>query len=329
MVTIDDIRWLASRQARQFWNEISELPVADTALVRKRARSLFLPSQASLMMVQWELLATAKRKVSEPWKWHWTKLLLEQASDEVTAMDTAQDFPADSQVHDICCGAGADAIALAKIDLNLKIVAYDRCPIACELVRQNATSHSCRIQVVETSAENIQFDANTYVSIDPDRRSEGRRVTNLDSLSPSSEIIQSLEEEVVAACPECSIEYDTFAISFLTLSGRATNVRINERDEPKLTFPSINATFSITEILSKKIYLETLVLSQGYADGVGPDSVTFRFIDQLTKPLPPELQTKDRWRAILNTLEIKDSRLREPFGSSELRIFARCCTPTR
>lgn len=132
------------------------------------------------------------------------------------------------------------------------------------------------------------------------------------------EIIQSLEEEVVAACPECSIEYDTFAISFLTLSGRATNVRINERDEPKLTFPSINATFSITEILSKKIYLETLVLAQGYADGVGPDSVTFRFIDQLTKPLPPELQNKERWRAILNTLEIKDSRLREPFGSSEL-----------
>jgi len=192
MVTIDDIRWLASRQARQFWIEISELPVADTALVLKRARSLFLPSQASLMMAQLELLATAKRKVSEPWRWHWTKQLLEQASDEITAMETAQDFPAEAHVDDICCGAGADAIALAKRNLNLKVVAYDRCPIACELVRQNAASHSCLIQVVETSAENIQIDASTYINIDPDRRSEGRRVTNLDSLSPSSDVIQSL-----------------------------------------------------------------------------------------------------------------------------------------
>lgn len=132
------------------------------------------------------------------------------------------------------------------------------------------------------------------------------------------EIVQALNEEVVASCPECTVDYDTFAISFLTLSGRATNVRILEKGTPKLSFPTVTATFSINEILSKKIYLETLVLSDGNADGVGPDSVTFRFIDQITKPLPPELQKKDRWRAILNTLELKSMQLRESFGTSEL-----------
>jgi len=132
------------------------------------------------------------------------------------------------------------------------------------------------------------------------------------------EIVGSLNDEVIASCKECSLTYDSLSISFLTLSGRATKVALNERGVPRLSFDEITAHFSIKEILSKKVYLEKLVLSQGVADGVGPDSVTFRFINQITAPLPPERQTADRWRAILNTLEIRTTSLRESFGETEL-----------
>ncbi len=132
------------------------------------------------------------------------------------------------------------------------------------------------------------------------------------------EIVQALEEELVIACPNCKLNYETFTINFLSLSGQATNITMEEEGVPRISFPEISATFSIQEILAQKVYLETLVLSDGQVDGVGPDSVMFRFIDQLTKPLPPEQQNKPRWRAILNTLEIKNASIRESFGGSEL-----------
>ena len=132
------------------------------------------------------------------------------------------------------------------------------------------------------------------------------------------EIVQALNEEVVASCKTCSLTYDAFSLSFLTLSGKVTDVKLLDGGAPKLTFDKITATFSINEILDQKVYLETLVLSDGHAEGVGPDSATFRFIEQITSPLPPELAQQPRWRAILNNLEIRTTSLRESFGASEL-----------
>ena len=132
------------------------------------------------------------------------------------------------------------------------------------------------------------------------------------------EIVQALNEEVTTSCKTCSLSYDSFSLSFLTLSGKVTGVKLLDNGTPKLTFDKITATFSVNEILDQKVYLETLTLSDGHADGVGPDSPTFRFIEQITSPLPPELENKPRWRAILNNLEIRTTSLRESFGTSEL-----------
>jgi outer membrane protein insertion porin family len=132
------------------------------------------------------------------------------------------------------------------------------------------------------------------------------------------EIVQALNEEVAISCKTCSLSYDSFSLSFLTLSGKVTDVKLLDNGESKLSFDKITATFSVNEILGQKIYLETLILSDGHAEGVGPDSATFRFIEQITSPLPPELENKPRWRAILNNLEIRTTSLRESFGASEL-----------
>lgn len=132
------------------------------------------------------------------------------------------------------------------------------------------------------------------------------------------EIVSSLEDEVKASCAECSLAFDSFSLSFTTLGGRATNVRIMERGVPRLSFKKITAKADISQIREKKVFLKKLVLSNGIADGVGPDSVTFRFIDQLTTPLPPEKQRPNRWRVFLDELEVRDSFLREPLGTSEL-----------
>jgi outer membrane protein insertion porin family len=132
-----------------------------------------------------------------------------------------------------------------------------------------------------------------------------------------SEIVSALNDEAKKAC-NCSLEYDTFALSFSTLSGKATNIKLSMDGKQRLAFPLVTSRFSIRHILQKKIALYDLTLTGGYADGVGPDSATFRFIDQLTAPLPPELDKPGRWRVELDSLEIKESALREPFDTSEL-----------
>ncbi|MFO0415934.1 MAG: translocation/assembly module TamB domain-containing protein, partial [Pseudomonadota bacterium] len=132
-----------------------------------------------------------------------------------------------------------------------------------------------------------------------------------------NEIVTALEEEVVASC-DCSLSFDSISLSFTTLRARARNVRILERGVPRLSFKDIRAKVDLSEIRERKVHLTSLVLNQGLADGVGPDSATFKFIDHLTAPLPPEKQLPDRWRVILDTLEVKNSFLRESFGTSEI-----------
>jgi outer membrane protein insertion porin family len=134
------------------------------------------------------------------------------------------------------------------------------------------------------------------------------------------EIVDALDDEVEAAC-DCKLSFDSFSLSFLRLKGRATNVRIIEKGVPRLWFDEITTDVDLSEIREKKIYLENLTLSRGTADGAGPDSVMFRFINQITSPLPPEKDTPDRWRAILNTLFVQNTLLREPLGSSEIVAF--------
>jgi outer membrane protein insertion porin family len=134
------------------------------------------------------------------------------------------------------------------------------------------------------------------------------------------EIVQALDEEVKAAC-NCSLTFDSFSLSFSRLRGRATNVRLLENGVPRLWFDEITTDVNIEEIFEKRVYLENLTLSHGTADGAGPDSVMFRFIDQITTPLPPEKVDPDRWRAILNTLKVENTLLREPLGKSEIVAF--------
>ena len=192
MYSTEDYRWLITPEATRFWDSIVDLHNSQSSHILQRARSSFSLSQASLMMEQFALLSVSRKKVVDPTKWFWTRQLIEQASDESTACETAADFSAKSSVLDVCCGAGSDSIALASRDFQ--VTAYDRCPIACELTRHNAEANGVKLLVVESAAEEIKIDKNDYINVDPDRRAEGRKVTNLEWLSPPIATLQSLLE---------------------------------------------------------------------------------------------------------------------------------------
>ena len=192
MFQVEDYRWLATSDANQHWQQIHSEPAWGSDVLLRRLRTVLPVQQASLLMEQFDLVESAKRKVSDPAKWFWTRQLLEQSSDEWISRETALDLPRVGRVWDICCGAGADSISIAS--RGLEVTAVDRDPIACELVRQNARSHGCKINVLETSAEAVTIDASGIVHIDPDRRADGRRSTRLEGLSPGWSTIASLLE---------------------------------------------------------------------------------------------------------------------------------------
>jgi SAM-dependent methyltransferase len=190
MYLLDDYRWLHSEPAKTFWKSIVGVPPDQSSQVLKLAKAQFPSHQANLIALQFELLPLARRKFDNPHQWSWTKQLLEQASDQWTSLETALDFPIGSHVMDVCCGAGADSAALNQVGLS--VTSIDQCPIACELTRQNMSVQHRIVQVVEASAQQMSIEQDSYINIDPDRRVEGRRITNLDSMSPSWQCVEDL-----------------------------------------------------------------------------------------------------------------------------------------
>ncbi|MDC0358039.1 translocation/assembly module TamB domain-containing protein [Oligoflexia bacterium] len=132
------------------------------------------------------------------------------------------------------------------------------------------------------------------------------------------ELVALLEDEVSASCP-CSFEVDDIGISLLTLSAVAKNARIVSEGETKLIFKTIKASFSLARIRERIIPLTHLQLLDGFATGVLEDSPTFKFIDYLSEPLPPEKDTPDRIKLKLQRLTTKNSAFIEVFKNNSLR----------
>ncbi len=190
MFEVEDYRWLSTLEAQKIWQSLSSEPTTKPDALLKRLRSHLPTNHASLLVEQFELLGLAKKKVAQSHLWFWTRQLLEQSSDFETAAETALDFQPGNRVWDICCGAGADSIALANRALIVQAV--DRCPIACELTRHNARSQGLAINVFDRAAEQTEIDSESYIHIDPDRRADGTRSSSLDRLSPGWDTIVSL-----------------------------------------------------------------------------------------------------------------------------------------
>jgi len=126
-------------------------------------------------------LGPAKRKVDQPWNWFWTKILLEQASDQWVAEQTAEDFPKGIQVVDGCCGAGVDSIALAQYlkpssESSETVLPIDASGLACQLTRWNARQNGLVLNPRHARFEEFDLPAQAWLHLDPDRRASGRTV---------------------------------------------------------------------------------------------------------------------------------------------------------
>jgi outer membrane protein insertion porin family len=133
----------------------------------------------------------------------------------------------------------------------------------------------------------------------------------------ANQLVSLLQEEIQAST-SCDFAVDDIHVSILTLSAEAHNARIQCPSRTPLLFKSLSADFSIANIRQHHVDLSLLVLSNGFADGIGPDSDTFKFLDHLLSPGKPEDDYPGKWKLKLERLHIENWAFREPIAIGDI-----------
>jgi hypothetical protein len=125
---------------------------------------------------------------------------LEQATDAWVAAYKASRFPKGVPAADICCGIGGDLAALA---LDRPVLGVDAAPLTAAIAGRNLqaavgknASHESRVQAItaEEFLDQTRPEDFPSIHIDPDRRSEGVRTSQIFWFSPGLDVIEELLE---------------------------------------------------------------------------------------------------------------------------------------
>jgi hypothetical protein len=219
-IDLADYEWLTGREAGAI---LAELAADKTPLLTTitRLRSRLTVTQAHLLIEQTELRRRATAKFTQAHQMFFTRLGLEQATDEWTARYKASRFTtqraglsssnAPSLTADLCCGIGGDLIALFE---NGPTIGVDHDPIAAHFATINSGAN------VRTMDVNT-FDLNSVTAfhIDPSRRPGtrhgsrvSRRTTSLEWSEPNLATIDQLLAQVpnaaIKLAPACEVPSD-------------------------------------------------------------------------------------------------------------------------
>ncbi len=99
-------------------------------------------------------------------------------------------------VADLCCGIGADAIALARA--GLRVVAVDRDPLTCAVAEANAEALGVadRVEVRCADVRDVEVAGFDAVFVDPARRTARGRVFDPEAYAPPLSFVEALAARV-------------------------------------------------------------------------------------------------------------------------------------
>jgi hypothetical protein len=194
---IAEYKWLTGGEAAAY---LAELAATEKPLHTEieRLRRHLSPPKAHLLLEQVELRHRAKDKFMAADRMFFTRVGLEQATDEWVARYKASRFAehqavssSTSAIADFCCGLGGDLIALSEHGV---VIGVDRDPVAAYFAEVNASrlSAASRVAIVPRTVEDFVRGDFAAWHIDPDRRPTGRRTTSLNACQPSLVAIECL-----------------------------------------------------------------------------------------------------------------------------------------
>ncbi|NOY28809.1 MAG: hypothetical protein GXP28_01140 [Planctomycetes bacterium] len=188
MAEIADYTWLTGSEAAPWLAEFAE---SDQSVLRLlgRLRKVLGAERSRLIVDQIALRRRATSKFGTLAKrMFFTDLGLQQSTDLGIARYKAARLRPKIRALDYCSGIGGDLLALAE---RTSVVGWDRSPeIAC-LARANFRAVDCAGSV-EMQVGNVEDQtprADEVWHLDPDRRADGRRSTQVEWHSPGPEVV--------------------------------------------------------------------------------------------------------------------------------------------
>lgn len=212
----------------------------DEFRLQKELRSRFRSDAVRLALTVADLRRRAAKKYPFADRMWFDRERLEQATPWAVALHKAERFSGD--VWDLCCGAGADAIALAS--KGCSATAVDADPVACRLTALNAEAlgFSERVKVVQRPAEDVT-ERSGLLHVDPDRRAgASKRAVRVEDYVPSIETLREFAKTfrggAIKLSPAANFggKFDDVEIELVSLAGEAKEATIwfGELAQPEL-----------------------------------------------------------------------------------------------
>jgi hypothetical protein len=201
-----DYEWLTGDEAGAVLAELAaDKTPLHTAISRLRDR--FTANQTHLLLEQTELRRRATAKFTQAHQMFFTRVGLEQATDEWVARYKVSRFTQRAAgfipavFADLCCGIGGDLQALAA---NTYAIGIDRDPITSHFAAINTGA-----QIQTTDIATFDLKSVSAFHIDPDRRPTGRRTTSLEWSEPNIATIDALVSQLpnaaIKLAPACEV----------------------------------------------------------------------------------------------------------------------------
>lgn len=185
------MQWLVSPAAEPWLAAAAEFAASPAPRDVQRLRRDLTPEQCHLVLETARLRRVALAKFPLAAQMFFTQQAYEQATDSFLANWKARRFPQGQSVVDLCCSIGGDALALAErgevtgVDLNAGLLV---------LGQANAEIYGVAEQCKFTDADATSFPVENAGAwhADPDRRSAGRRTSQVEFGSPSLDELDEL-----------------------------------------------------------------------------------------------------------------------------------------
>lgn len=151
-----------------------------------RLRKDFDADVAAWALTQAELRRRGRAKFPDAERMLFTRTGLEQATRQAVAAWRAQQMAASgvTEVVDLGCGLGADALAMARA--GMAVIAVDADEETARCARHNLSGVA---EVMHARAEDVTLPQGAAVFLDPARRGERGRSWDVADLSPSWEFV--------------------------------------------------------------------------------------------------------------------------------------------
>src|SRR5690606_33554621 len=147
----------------------------------------------------------------------------EQATSSVVAEHTAARFAGATRIADLGCGAGADALSLAR---HAPVLAVDLDPGRAAMAVANAAVRGLPIEALVGDVREVSLDAVDAAWLDPSRRDSSGRVTDPERWSPplseAIRIARGVQRAGIKVAPgiDVGLVPADAEVEFISLEGR-------------------------------------------------------------------------------------------------------------